>query len=137
MEEKKSLKERFKEFWADKDKRNTVLCIGGVAATIISAYCLGYKNGGDDMKIACDIAYGIDKAKVSSDGVLNGMNCAAILHHLGYSGSNYEDVFDSKSGEVIGIKATTPDGKLYFIGPAGVNEHGEPLHGWKLLSSQK
>ena len=137
MEEKKSLKERFKEFWADKERRNTVLCLGGTAVTIISAYIMGYKIGGADMKIACDIASDITKAKASSDGVLNGMNCAAVLHHLGYPTSNYEDVFSNETGEVMGIKATTPDGKLFFIGPAGVNENGEPIHGWKLLSSQK
>lgn len=137
MEEKKSLKERFKEFWADKERRNTVLCIGGVAATIISSYCLGYKAGKIDAGWCEDIAYGIDKARVSSDGVYNGLNCAAVLQHLGYLNSTYEDVFGPETGEVIGIKATTPDGKLYFIGPAGVNENGEPLHGWKLLSSQK
>ena len=137
MEEKKSLKERFKEFWADKDKRNTVLCLGGVAATIISAYCLGYKNGSADSELAYNEVLDIVRQGASSRGMRDGLNIGSILAKRGYFGSSYADVINPVSGEVDGICAKCGDKAYRVVNSGNVDSNGLILYDLESIPSQK
>lgn len=133
MEEKKSLKERFKEFWNDKERRNTVLCIGGVAATIISSYCLGYKAGKIDAGWCEDIV----RQGASSRGMRDGLNIGSILAKRGYFGSNYSDLINPVSGEVDGICANCGDKTLKVVNSGKVDSNGYIFYDIETLPSQK
>lgn len=137
MEEKKSLKQKFKEFWNDKNKRDTTIALGGIAVTIISAYCLGYKNGEADTKQACLEALDIVRTGASSRGVCNGMNMASILAKHGYFGSNYADILSPSTGEVYGVRATVEDAVVEIVNTGMIDSDGYMIYDIKKLPSQK
>lgn len=129
VEVEKTTKQKIKDIWADKKKRYMIIGAIGAGTIIIFGSYMYFKGYNKCRKVMSRKMADIlerehvintfkhceEIKKASADGIHRGMNFASLLADRGYNGSSYHDIFDSKTGEVMGIIATVSDGKKFRL----------------------